>query len=333
MLIEDSAESIGLNYRNNPCGGYGSTPLAAILPVDVRVNDEQKLGAVRVEPTEDGLSHNILAFGPAEKTRIVWKALPPLSGYTKVTGVKPAAEVLIETDTHDPILVVQQFERGRTAVFAADTTWRWIFNEGQFARYHKSFWRQLVQWLTRSGYGGIRSGVWCETDRLRYLTGDIPVLTIRVGGRPLENASVSATIEGPGPKQTMHVGNGLGQHTLGMPEPVEKSGEYEVTVTATPKAGKPVIAKTKFVVQQLDIENENPGADPDLLKRIAKETGGQYFEVNDAGKAFDAVLTRSEGAKLVRPTYKPLWDSAFIYIALCALLCAEWIARKRRGLA
>ena len=314
-------------------GGYGSTPLADILPVDVRVNDEQKLGAVRVAPTRDGLGHNILAFGPAEKTRIVWKALPPLSGYTKVTRVKPHAKTLIETDTHDPILVVQQVDRGRTAVFAADTTWRWIFNEGKFAHYHKSFWRQLVQWLTRSGYGGIRSGVWCETDRLRYLTGDVPILTIRVGGRPLENASVSATIEGPGPKQTMHVGNGLGQHTLGMPEPVEKSGEYEVAVTATPKAGKPVIAKVKFVVQQLDIESEKPGADPDLLKLIAEETGGLYFESDDAGKAFDAVLSRTDGAKLVKPKYKPLWDNVFVYIALCALLCAEWIARKRRGLA
>ena len=314
-------------------GGYGSTPVGGILPVDVKANDEQKLGALRVVPTAEGLDHNILAFGPAAKTHTIWQALPPLSGYTKVSGVKPLATTLIETDTHDPILVVQPYERGRTAVFAADTTWRWIFNEGKFAHYHKSFWRQLVQWLTRSGYGGIRGGIWCETDRLRYLTGDVPVLTVRVGGRPLETATISATIQGPDATQTMHVGNGPGQHTLGMPAPVEKSGEYEVTVTATPKGGKPVVAKTKFVVQQLDLENENPGADPDLLKRIAEETGGQYFELKDAGKAFDAVLSRSEGAKLVRPTYRRLWDNVFIYIALCALLCAEWIARKRRGLA
>ena len=314
-------------------GGYGSTPLAGILPVDVKATDEQKLDALHVVPTEDGLGHNVLAFGAADQTEAIWKALPPLSGYTKVTGVKPLATVLVETHAHDPILVVQEYERGRTAVFAADTTWRWIFNEGKFARYHKAFWRQLVQWLTRSGYGGARSGIWCETDRLRYLTGDIPTLTIRAGGRQIEDALISATIEGPGVKVERHVGNGPGEHVLAMLKPVAKSGEYEVTATATPKAGKPLIAKTKFVVQELDIENENPGADPGQLERIAKETGGQVFEKADAGKAFDAVLARSEGAKLVRPTYKRLWDNVFIYLALCGLLCAEWIARKRRGLA
>jgi len=66
---------------------------------------------------------------------------------------------------------------------------------------------------------------------------------------------------------------------------------------------------------------------------IAKATGGEVFGRADAGKAFDAVLSRHEGARLVRPTYRRLWDNVFMYLALCGLLCAEWIARKRQGLA
>ncbi len=314
-------------------GGYRATPLAGILPVDVAAADEQTLDAVRVVPTDEGLAHTILAFGPADQTKRIWESLPPLSGYTRVSGVKPLARVLVETPAQDPILVVQEYGRGRTAVFAADTTWRWIFNEGKFARYHKAFWRQLVQWLTRSGYGGVGGGVWCETDRLRYLTGDTPLVTVRAGGRQVADADISVRIEGPGLVQDLDVGTGPGQYEVGMLEPVSKSGEYDVTVTAKPPGAKELVARTKFVVQELDIENENPAADPDALERIAKATGGELFGRADAGKAFDAVLSRHEGARLVRPTYRRLWDNVFMYLALCGLLCAEWIARKRQGLA
>ena len=320
-------------------GGYGSTPVAQVLPVDVKESDAQTLDALRVVPTEDGLEHNILAFGPTEETRKIWESLPPLSGYTKVTGVKPAARVLVRTPGNDPILVVQNYEKGRTAVFAADTTWRWIFNQGKFARYHKAFWRQLVQWLTKSGYGGVGGGIWCETDRLRYLTGDTPVLTVRASGKKVENAKISAVISGPGMKINMRIADRPGQHVLGLPEPMKKSGAYEITVTARipesakAKGEKDLEAKTRFVVQEIDIENENPGADPKLLAQVAAVTGGASFEREDASQAFQKILDGADIGKKVVDTYRRLWDNMYMYFALGGLLCVEWIVRKRKGLA
>jgi len=320
-------------------GGYGPTPVAKTLPVDVRASDTQTLEAVKVVPTSEGLEHKILTFGKTEATQEVWDSLPPISGYSKVTGVKPLAKVLVKSPGGDPILAIQEYEKGRTAVFAADTTWRWIFNKGQFARYHKAFWRQLVQWLTKSGYGGVEGGIWCETDRLSYLTGDTPVLTVRAGGKRVEKARIAAVITGPGMKLNMPIGEGAGQYVLGLPETVSTSGGYEVRVTATlqpstdPKAPKELTAQSKFVVQELDIENENPGADPKLLEAIAQATDGAVFDREEAHRAFDKIVERRIGARIPIKKYQRLWDNLYMYVALGALLCVEWVVRKRKGLA
>jgi hypothetical protein len=320
-------------------GGYAGTPVAKILPVDVRKADAQTLDAVQLAPTRDGLDHTILSFGPRDETRQTWKTLPPISGYTKISDTKPGAKVLVKSPKGDPILVIQEVERGRTAVFAADTTWRWIFNKGKYARYHKAFWRQLTQWLTKSGYGGAGGGLWVETDRLRYLTGDTPVLTVRAGGKQVAGCEIAAAIEGPGMKLRMPIGKGAGQYVLGLPKPAKQPGSYAVTATATPPpnapaAVKPLTANTKFVVQELDIENANPGADPETLRAIAAaHEDGRFFSREEADKAFARLLERREVSTLSKTTRKELWDNLFVYIGLAGLLCVEWVVRKRKGLA
>ena len=313
-------------------GQYGMTPVAKALPVDLTQADRQTFEAVQLVATEEGLEHAILAFGTLDETKAIWAELPPVSGYTRVAGAKPLARVLVETPGGDPVLAVQEYEKGRSAVLTVDTTWRWIFNEARFAHYHKAFWRQLVQWLTKSGYDESGAGLSCETDRLRYLAGDTPMLTVRAAGRRLENADITATIEGPETETRMPIGSGPGHYELGLPRPVVHSGAYEVTVTAM-AGDKPVEAKTKFVVQHVDVERLNPAADPALLEQIAGATGGRAFTREDAAAAFEAVLRNRAGTQVVRTVHKRLWDNAFVYVALSALLCAEWATRKRRGLA
>ncbi len=320
-------------------GGYGSTPVAQVLPVEVKESDGQTLDPLQVVPTPEGLEHNILRFGPPEETKKIWAALPPVSGYTRVSGIKPAAEVLVKTPDGHPVLVVQEYEKGRTAVFAADTTWRWIFNKGEHARYHKAFWRQLVQWLTKSGYGGTADGIWCETDRLRYLTGDTPTLTVRASGKNVEGSPISVLVQGPGMEIRIPIGKAPGPHVLDLPKPVEKSGSYEITVTAQLPPGVKIkdqtelTASTRFVVQEIDLESSEPGADPETMKAIADVSGGRLYERSDAEQAFKDVLSRRVGASISKKTYKRLWDNMYMYFALGGLLCLEWAVRKRKGLA
>jgi len=57
-------------------------------------------------------------------TGIDWEASPPLLGY-QTTRAKPGAEVLLSTESGDPLLAVWSLGAGRVAAFASDLKPRW----------------------------------------------------------------------------------------------------------------------------------------------------------------------------------------------------------------
>ncbi|MFO7897918.1 MAG: glutamine amidotransferase [Planctomycetota bacterium] len=329
-------------------GGYADTPVAEILPVVIRPDDGQVQDPVRVDVTEDGLEHDALVLGPGKNTAKIWRSLPPLSGYTQVAGVKAAAKVLLRAARKDggtgaPILVIQRYREGRTAVFTANTTWRWIFNrEGKTARYHKAFWRQHVQWLTRSGYGGKTGKLSCKTDRLTYFVGERPRLTVWATGNRFRDATIAALVEGPPSAESfrMDITRDMLGREVGLPRTMQAEGRYRVVVTAdvpgpvTPDEEKNLRAEAPFAVEhRASVETENTKIDVATARQIAELTdGGLYFRDN-AGEAFRAVCDREIRTEIRRPTFRRLWDNLFMYVALGGLLCAEWATRKRKGLA
>ena len=69
----------------------------------------------------------------------------------------------------------------------------------------------------------------------------------------------------------------------------------------------------------------------DVLKRIANETGGRYYTIDNVSQlADDAMFT--ESGVTVREA-KDLWDMPIVFLLLARLLGAEWAFRRWRGLA
>jgi hypothetical protein len=69
-----------------------------------------------------------------------------------------------------------------------------------------------------------------------------------------------------------------------------------------------------------------------LLRRIADETGGRFYTPADvASLPEDIRFTAAGGATTVEQM--DLWDMPAVFLLLVALLCAEWMYRKQRGLA
>ena len=98
-------------------------------------NDPAAPGARRPDPfpehltlPEDGLP------GP-------W---PRLLGYNKV---KPEGEVLIRTDRDDPLLVVGEYGKGRTAAFTSDCSPHWGSPEFVAWQGYGELWSRLISWL------------------------------------------------------------------------------------------------------------------------------------------------------------------------------------------
>ena len=83
---------------------------------------------------------------------------------------------------------------------------------------------------------------------------------------------------------------------------------------------------------------DSRGADMDhaelrvaLLKRIASETGGKYYPVDDLSHLPDDVLLTDSG--ITAHESRDLWDMPAVLLLLIILLGAEWSYRRWRGLA
>ncbi len=139
-------------------GGWGSTPLANLLPMVMTPRDgqvEPKEG-VRFMPNPRGLEKFLLQIGPTsqESTRI-WSELPPLSGINHLGQLKANAEVFgIGGDQQEPVMVGANVRRGRVLAFGGETwPWRRSFHaDGRMA--HKKFWRQTIFWLAHKEDSG-----------------------------------------------------------------------------------------------------------------------------------------------------------------------------------
>ena len=63
---------------------------------------------------------------------------------------KPGAAVLAEMNAGGrkmPMLITENYGRGRTAVLATSGTWRWQMSQPLGDPTHDMFWRQLLRWL------------------------------------------------------------------------------------------------------------------------------------------------------------------------------------------
>ncbi len=133
-------------------GGWGGSELADLLPVNLpnRKNTFQRVPAT-VELTQAGADSLItrLVDDPARNAER-WKKLPYLMDYQDPGTPKPGAAVLAEMNVGGrkmPLLITQNYGRGRTAVLATSGTWRWQMSLPLGDTTHDMFWRQLLRWL------------------------------------------------------------------------------------------------------------------------------------------------------------------------------------------
>jgi hypothetical protein len=151
--------------------------------------------------------------------------------------------------------------------------------------------------------------------------------------QPLDVPKIEATIEQPDkPSEVVSL------------LPVgDKSGRYEAAITAqttgiaTIRLSIPdAIAKNdeltaNFLVELPSLEASQTWLNRPFLTRLASESGGRYFEVNELDQLAAAVPNRVEKVEERSPP-RPLWDTPAMLVALVSLLSTEWLLRKRFSL-
>jgi hypothetical protein len=150
---------------------------------------------------------------------------------------------------------------------------------------------------------------------------------------PLSDAEVNVTIQGPDrnyPMSLAPVGNGRYEGTLAnLP-----SGDYRFGGEAT-QGGKSIGSDAgRFTIGEIGLEFMQPSMNVELLRALAKRTGGSFYTSRDAGALPEAIAqSKGFGPRSVESQNDfLLWNYPWVLAAAILAFALEWVIRKRSGM-
>lgn len=315
-------------------GGYNVPPFNELLPVNLPpgTNNFQRT-FVAAELTDAGKKSLICRIEDDPlKSADHWQVLPYLANYENPGTPKPGAVVLANTIVGGrlPLLVTENYGRGRTAVFATGGSWRWRMQQPASDTSQATFWRQLLRWTA----GATPSHIVASTPtpaledngrvRLRAEVRDSKY-------QPASDAMVKAHVVAP---------DGSAEDIPLRPEPLAEGvysaewnaalpGSYLAQVTAskdTQDLGTDIVT---FRRENGVAESFHREQNKELLQKLADETGGHYYTARDAYRLPQEVSYSEAG--ITAHEMKDLWNMPVIFMLALLLKSIEWMLRRRWG--
>ncbi|MBM3757983.1 MAG: hypothetical protein FJW38_28875 [Acidobacteria bacterium] len=316
-------------------GGYSASEFNDILPVSV---GDRRTTFLRekatVELTAAGRDNLYLRLEEdAARNAERWKKLPELADVQNPGPPKPGAVVFADAISgrgRTPLLITQNYGRGRTAVLGTGGTWRWQMLQPIEDKSHEMFWQQILRWLVSGTPGTVvaSSTQSVFTDETR-----VP-LRAEVRGKQFEvlpDGQVEARVTGPA---------GSAATVLLQPDPVQPgvySGEYAaeqpgsylvefIASRALEQLGTDTIA---FRREDGLAESYHTEQNRELLERLSAETGGKYWKIEET-KTLPEEITFSEAGINTREI-RDLWNLPAVFLLIAALRGGEWLLRRKWG--
>jgi hypothetical protein len=196
----------------------------------------------------------------------------------------------------------------------------------------QTLWRRLLRWTVE----GVPDRLTVAPDRERVEPGEPVVLTATVRDKrylPVNDATVQARVIRPsGPDLELPMDfavEGDGEYRARFVP--DAAGVYEVRVAAT--RGSEVLSRAAAYVRSGPDDREyfDLAMRAPLLRRIAEETGGRFYTPATAPRLAEDITYMGRGVTVAQQ--KELWDMPIVLVALLGLLAAEWLLRRRWGLA
>lgn len=296
--------------------------------------------------TREGLEAEYLWLDDsATASQQAWAAFPGVYSCFPVEGPKPAAVVLARFSDprarlgdDQPVLMAEQFYgSGRVFYLGSGEMWRLRqVDPAYFERFYTRLVRHVTQGrlLRQSSRGTLLVGqdryVLGSTVRIRAQLTDVRL-------EPLDVPEVNLEVTLPsGAIQTVvlradpsRVGMYAGQITA------LAEGVYRLELPV-PESDEERLSRRIQVVLP-DLERENPQRDDALLARLADGTGGKYYdkliEAVDPRGADPLVARLKDRTKTVifAAAPDPLFEEPWLFyllLAICGVLCLEWLIRR-----
>ena len=326
-------------------GGWAGTPLSNALPITIEGGVREPVMPpyeLTVEPTPLGAGHPAVqiadtAAAAAEK----WEALPTLFAVNEapLSSLKPGASLLLTgrdgNNRDHVVLAFQRYGRGKSLVFAVQDSWLWRMHASMPVEdtTHRFFWQRLTRWLV----DGVPDQTMVRVTPEQVQPGEPVTITAEVVDAAyagINDARVQAHITGPtGQSETVALewtfeqdGEYQGQFT----PPAD--GTYHVIVDGVRASGELTESGEAYVrAGPSDAEYFDAAMRAPLLRRLSEETGGRFFTSADTALLAEAISYSGRGVTVVEE--RDLWDMPVILFAVLGLMAAEWLTRKKWGLA
>ncbi len=325
--------------RSFESGGYSTTPIAAILPIEMALIPRAKSDAFSDDAffatlTESGRSHPILTMTTDEdENEKNWMELPELQGINFVKGVRPEAITLLKSQADEPLLVINQVNDGKVASFLSDSSWKWSFvraGEGDVSPYYEKFWHRLLLWLVNDPE---LKDIRLITDKTSYDFGDKPKLNVLLNTNKIVEQDIITTLMYPSGKEIQLNLDNETEGTFYSQVQLDEYGMYELWARVDDEKGlssNDKIDNTFFVVEPPFNEISGPTINSSTLKLIADKTGGEFITIEDDPNRLE--LDRTPLRKIIGYKTIELWDNPVLFILLIVTLTSEWLLRRRWGL-
>jgi uncharacterized membrane protein len=315
-------------------GGWGRVPLAQVLPAVLPGGSAVTYGArvSRVKLTEYGRESAVgrLDADPV-RNATQWQELPPLADLQNIGGLRPGAVVLIEAVAGEqtaPLLVTQRYGRGASWLLATASTWRWQMRLPVADQRHEAFWRQMLHALTTPA----PTQVSLQADRTVYeddivLNLEAEVLDESFKPVPAATVSVTATADSGAAAAVTVEPSGRGDGRYNVNVQTAAPGLYRVEMIA--RTGAREIGRVTTHVRREDgvLEQFATFQHRPMLERIARETGGRYWRLDQLEGLPEAI--RYSRAGMVERQTLDLWNVPLMFFLLALLKLTEWVLRRR----
>jgi hypothetical protein len=278
--------------------------------------------------------------------------VPPTTATTTTTGttetsqqqpVSRAEETLrlqSEFQKTHALIVTHRMAMGQVLFVGFDSTWRMRYRAGD--TYHHKFWGQVMRWATAAKLPGGSNLVKLGTDRARYGPhGKIIARAMiqRPDYSPLVAYDVAVKVFSGKQmvlkKSLAYAPDSPGLYWAELGE--LPSGTYRLELSAP--SAKPILDHEKVteVTTEFSVDPSSPveqvelSADRGLLGQIASASGGVVAELYEAPRVLEplgpGVLVSNEVRQYT------LWDCWWALGLIITLVTAEWLMRKKVGLA
>jgi hypothetical protein len=336
-------------YRGSPTV-QANERLSRLLPVKWTAASE---GRFRMKLTDDGRGMQWLAGstpGAAVGGPEVLANLPTLAAAAQPGKTKPLAVVLATAVAPSqpgavggemvPAVVYQPYGSGRVVVVEGAGMWRWAFLPPQYKAQedvYASLWHSMVRWLISGANLLPGQDMTLRADKVSFATGEPATVTLLVREEALKGKVPAVELRAVAKDGRAGEARAVAPAPLGdQPGTYRASfgkleeGRYAVQIAGA--GGQDAFTRTVFEVKALGEEQLNLRARPDLMARIAADSGGAVLATADgdevAGK-FKEHMARVRPPRYERTT---AWDRWWVLLLVFGLWGASWAVRRMAGL-